>query len=203
MYTKFGKTIFLLLFINHIRAEPFKECKHAIDGTFVAIENNCLAYIYCMGDNSFTDLCPAGTYFDQQQQQCTDDTSFKCSNYTAAITGVVEQQSESAQQQSTILATLQHNTANTLSSVLTTEATDALSSETRPNILPQRPHCKPTVDEYFPHRLRCEYYYRCTRGYLSILRCNFGYGWDFLREKCLPLKEAQCYRVAETLVFKF
>ncbi|XP_017492087.1 PREDICTED: uncharacterized protein LOC108380223 [Rhagoletis zephyria] len=206
MHATFGKLVLLCLCTRETLAEHFKECKHSADGNFVAIENNCLGYIYCMGENSFTDLCPVGTYFDPQQQQCTDDVSFKCVEYIAENAEGAGQQSASVQQQSTTLASPNYNAASTTPSNIaaTTHVTVATIVDTLPSTtVPHRPHCQPAVDEYFPYQLRCEYYYRCSRGYLSILRCSFGYGWDFLLEKCVPFKQAQCYRISEVQAFKF
>ncbi|XP_067648582.1 uncharacterized protein [Eurosta solidaginis] len=197
MYTQFQKSFLLLLFIKHIRALSFKECKEAAEDTFVAIENNCLGYIYCRGDDSVTGLCPAGTYFDQLMQQCSVDTLLKCSNYAAAIAEeVVHQNNGESQQPLVRLSTPQYG-APSIHNIASTELYKELSVKPLKPLEPHRPHCNSANDEYFPYKFHCEYYYKCFRGYLSILRCGFGYGWDFLLQKCLPLNEAQCYKDSE------
>uniref|UniRef100_A0A0K8V9V4 Putative chitinase 3 n=1 Tax=Bactrocera latifrons TaxID=174628 RepID=A0A0K8V9V4_BACLA len=188
MRTIFVKIISLMILIINTHAESFKECNNAAEGTFVAVEHNCLAYIYCLDEESFTDTCPVGTYFDAEQQQCLlDEDGSKCTAFMVQPTQAVEQQQVSTQQ------------ALTEATVTTTTTSGSLSTST----LSPRPHCKPTIDEYFPYQQRCEYYYRCTRGYLSILRCSLGYGWDFLQEKCMSLKEAQCFKALRAHVSSF
>lgn len=191
MQTSFLKIISLLTIIISTQAESFKQCKNAAEGTFVAVENNCLAYIYCRDDESFTDLCPAGTYFDAEQQQCLiDEDGSMCTTSMAPPTEAVTQQH---------MLTQQALTATTATATASTSTSGLFST----NTLPPRPQCKSTLDEYFPYQQRCEYYYRCTRGYLSILRCSLGYGWDFLQEKCVPLKEAQCFKAVRAHVYSF
>lgn len=190
MHKTFVKAISLLTLLSNSHAESFKECRNAVEGTFVAMEKNCLAYVYCVGDESFTDLCPVGTYFDAQQQQCfIDEDGSKCTTSMAQPTKAVNPQNVLPQGQF----------ENTATTTISTTTNGLLSTST----LSYRPQCKPNVDEYFPYQQRCEYYYRCTRGYLSILRCSLGYAWDFLQEKCMPLQEAQCFKVRRRQVFRF
>ncbi|XP_050334627.1 probable chitinase 10 [Bactrocera neohumeralis] len=189
MRTIFVKIISVLTLIINTHAESYKECKNAAEGTFVAVENNCLAYIYCLDEESFTDSCPVGTYFDAEQQQCLlDEDGTKCTTFMIQPT-----QAALTQQ------LLTHTETTVTTTINTTTTSGSLSTST----LSPRPQCKPTMDEYFPYQQRCEYYYRCTRGYLSILRCSLGYGWDFLQEKCMPLKEAQCFKAVRTHVSNF
>ncbi|XP_011204698.3 uncharacterized protein LOC105227178 [Bactrocera dorsalis] len=191
MRTIFVKIISLLTLIINTHAESFKECKNAAEGTFVAVESNCLAYIYCLDEESFTDTCPVGTYFDAEQQQCLlDEDGTKCATFMVQPTPAMAQQQ---------VLTQQALTETTPTVATSTTAGGLLSTST----LSPRPQCKPTMDEYFPYQQRCEYYYRCTRGYLSILRCSLGYGWDFLQEKCMPLKEAQCFKALRAHVSSF
>ncbi|XP_011180046.2 uncharacterized protein LOC105210654 [Zeugodacus cucurbitae] len=192
MQTTFVKIISLLaLIITHTQAVSYKECKNAAEGTFVAIENDCLSYIYCLGDESFTDLCPVGTYFDVEQQQCAiDDDGSKCTSSKAQPAAEVQQQSvlpAQAPGEYTATTTIGTTTSGLL----------------LPSTLSTHPQCKATVDAYFPYQQRCEYYYRCMSGYLSIQRCSLGYGWDYLQEKCMPLKEAQCFKAARAHAFRF
>ncbi|CAD7005461.1 unnamed protein product [Ceratitis capitata] len=189
MHTNIVKFIFFVPLILCIHAESFKECKNTADGTFVAVENNCLGYIYCMGDDSYTDLCPTDTYFDAEQQQCAIDDGLHCNRLATPLTETMVQQNEVTQTHPTISSTRTTVGANTGTQLVSTTAPS------------KRPQCKPTADEYFAYPQRCEYYYRCSRGYLSILRCSFGYGWDFQQNKCLPLKEVQCYRAARRRLY--
>nr|XP_044249858.1 mucin-2 [Drosophila takahashii] len=56
-----------------------------------------------------------------------------------------------------------------------------------------RPHCDSSGDGDHPHPQRCEYFYRCLSGYLTIVRCPYKYGWDYSTKQCKPLAEAQCF----------
>ncbi|KAH8361408.1 hypothetical protein KR084_001431 [Drosophila pseudotakahashii] len=56
-----------------------------------------------------------------------------------------------------------------------------------------RPHCDSSGDGDHPHPQRCEYFYRCLSGYLTIVRCPYKYGWDLPTKQCKPMEEAQCF----------
>lgn len=75
----------------------------------------------------------------------------------------------------------------------TTSATPSSPSAKPSSPAQERPHCDISGDGDHPHPQRCEYYYRCLSGYLTIVRCPYKYGWDFPTKQCKPSSEAQCF----------
>ncbi|KAH8371953.1 hypothetical protein KR093_009436 [Drosophila rubida] len=187
-----SKLLFLLLLagaiVNAQQADEFPQCASVELDTFIAVADECSSYIYCNGENSFRDTCPAQTYFDGKSQECAFDDAGVClqladttTMQTTNMLGEVEPKEEEEQ------------------AATTTEAPSTPpAAEATPEVKPaapagSRPHCDATGDGYHPHPDRCEYYYSCLAGYLSIVRCPYKFGWDYAEGRCKPMAEAQCF----------
>lgn len=152
-------------------AEEFPQCKDVELDTFVKATGDCTSYIYCNGENSFRDSCPDQTYFDAKSQECAFDDEGVCLQ-TMEVTTEASQDIFVHAENETIVE-------------LQTETTAAAPHG-------DRPHCDTAGDGYYPHRQRCEYYYSCIGGYLTIVRCPYKYGWDYAENQCKPLSHAKC-----------
>ncbi|XP_037956353.1 uncharacterized protein LOC119685987 [Teleopsis dalmanni] len=148
-----------------------KLCENIGGDRFVPSKDNCLTYVYCNGESSYIGECIEGTYFDENNQQCLLDADFECSS--------------KSDKDIVYYTTPAPNVNGTYTTVHSIESPTGLSNA-------QRPTCKSNVDEYFPHPLHCEYYYKCMAGFLTIMRCSFEYSWDFEQNKCLPIADAKC-----------
>lgn len=157
-------------------AEEFPQCADVELDTFVKTMEDCTSYIYCNGENSFRDSCPEQTYFDAKAQECAFDDEGVCLQPMVVVT------TESS------LEITVHAENETIEE-LQTETTAAAPAPTPAG---DRPHCDVAGDDYYPHRQRCEYYYSCIGGYLTIVRCPYKYGWDYAENQCKPLSQAKC-----------
>ncbi|XP_030375563.1 uncharacterized protein LOC115624858 [Scaptodrosophila lebanonensis] len=169
------KTLSLLLVLGvslKSKADYYSQCDEVELNTFLMIPDDCAAYVYCNGDDSFRDSCPDQTYFDAQAQECAFDDEGLCmrskKNTTTQATEISSDGELNMEQVSTIVVT-------------TTASTG-------------RPQCNVSGDSYQAHPERCEYYYRCISGYLTIVRCPYSFGWDYTAEQCRPIGEAQCFK---------
>ncbi|KAI8041278.1 hypothetical protein M5D96_005534 [Drosophila gunungcola] len=132
--------------------------------------DDCASYIYCNGVDSFRDSCPESTYFDDRTQECAFDDAGVCLRESISVSTeeLPDQQASQGGEG------------------------DGAPSPSSP--AQERPHCDTTGDGDHPHPQRCEYFYRCLGGYLTIVRCPYKYGWDFPTKQCQPITEAQCFR---------
>ncbi|EDV41308.1 uncharacterized protein Dana_GF10954 [Drosophila ananassae] len=169
------------------RAEEFSQCANAEPDTFVMTIDDCAAYIYCNGEDSFRDSCPEDTYFDDKTQECVFDDAGVCLKglETEEAEEVVEPEAEEVVVPS---STPDPTLSPTIPEVDTTAAAPLPS---RP--AGTRPHCDSNRDSVHPHPQRCEYFYRCVGGYLTIVRCPYDYGWDSPTEQCRPKAQANCF----------
>ncbi|XP_034481422.1 uncharacterized protein LOC117787085 [Drosophila innubila] len=188
---EFAKLLFLLILAGEIadnRADVFPQCTNVEADTFVVAIDDCTSYIYCNGEDSFRDTCPDQTYFDGQAQECAFDDAGVClqpletTTMKAAIT---------------VAAEIENNSMEELPVEATTTSSASPSpshTEVRPS-KPEgsRPHCDTAGDGYHPHPDRCEYYYSCLRGYLTIVRCPYKFGWDYAEGRCKPMSEVHCF----------
>lgn len=157
-------------------AEVFQQCASVEVDTFIMAIDDCTSYIYCNGENSFRDSCPDQTYFDANAQECAFDDTGICLD---------------AMKTTTVAALEEMMNSNTDAPMAVPTETDTDTEQTKPG--DSRPHCDTSGDGYHPHPERCEYYYSCIAGYLTIVRCPYNYGWDYAHQQCKPLSEAQCY----------
>ncbi|XP_022216980.2 uncharacterized protein LOC111070616 [Drosophila obscura] len=185
MFTKVSTLLCLLLLAGALtlsQGEEFPQCANVEPQTFVMAIEDCASYIYCNGEDSFRDSCPDQTYFDDQAQECAFDDAGFCLR-GAAIALEETEPAESTPEQ--MLPTI-------------TPPTGAPESNPSPDAPATsapagRPHCDSSSDSLHPHPQRCEYYYRCLSGYLTIVRCPYNYAWDYPKQQCQPLSQAQCY----------
>ncbi|XP_017080065.2 uncharacterized protein LOC108113862 [Drosophila eugracilis] len=200
--------------LSPIQGEEFPQCANAVLDTFVMAIDDCASYIYCNGEDSFRDSCPESTYFDDQTQECAFDDNGVCLGNSVSALTEAEGDQQTTEKEEGSDGTTPHPTppaqfTPTTSSESSTAASDistpsADSSPTLPTISPssstpkpsspasERPHCDLTGDGVHPHPQRCEYFYRCLSGYLTIVRCPYKYGWDFPTMQCKPMAEAHC-----------
>lgn len=159
------------------QAEDFPQCINVELDTFVMAIDNCTSYIYCNGENSFRDSCPDQTYFDAKSQECAFDDEGVCLHTPLeATTEASLEIAVNAESEVDLELELQAET--------TAEPSAAPAGS--------RPHCDTSADGYYPHGQRCEYYYSCIGGYLTIVRCPYKYGWDYAEKQCKPLSQAKC-----------
>lgn len=182
MYSQayFSITIIIcLLLAYNSHAQHFDECENKEEGTFVALSNNCKGYIYCNPDgDSYIGNCDGNYYFDTEAQECIFDEFQQCNvSEEEEIFGIP-------------LETEDEDIINNNNIAIIAEELSEIAEEAE---LSGRPNCRPDKNEYLPYAWRCEYYYKCFNGYLSIFRCNFDYGWDYKTEQCKPIEETECY----------
>ncbi|EDW72616.1 uncharacterized protein Dwil_GK17083 [Drosophila willistoni] len=171
-------------------AEDFSECSNVEVDTFVMVIEDCASYIYCNGEDSFRDMCPEQTYFDAQSKECAFDDEGVClrKDTLEADVPIVAAAAEGEIESEDTLTEINegdNSAEEEAENVVTTAAPG-------PSTVP-RPHCDPANDSFHPHPQRCEYYYSCISGYLTIVRCPYKYGWDVATEQCKPLTDAQCF----------
>ncbi|EDV97480.1 GH14678 [Drosophila grimshawi] len=177
--------LFLAGGLHTSQAEEFPQCANVEADTFVMAIDDCVSYIYCNGENSFRDSCPDQTYFDAKAQECTFDDAGVC----------LEPMSTTTAQPATVVAMTvdSSNGSDELQPGAPTTSTPA-SIVAQPSASDgSRPHCDTMGDGYHPHPQRCEYYYSCIDGYLTIVRCPYKYGWDYAQQQCKPLSEVRCF----------
>ncbi|XP_011180038.2 mucin-2 [Zeugodacus cucurbitae] len=58
---------------------------------------------------------------------------------------------------------------------------------------PNANKCLPHVTDFFPHPQKCNYFYYCIKGFLTVQQCPFYYGWDIERRSCVLLDQAKCF----------
>ncbi|KAH8360565.1 hypothetical protein KR200_009018 [Drosophila serrata] len=179
--------IYLLILaggVTFIQGVDFPQCENVEPNTFVMAIDDCASYIYCNGADSFRDSCPEHTYFDDATQECAFDDAGVCLRGTETILTEEEVEENDLAPMAVSPAPIQDTTPGPFTdSPTATPVYTAVS----------RPHCEPAGDAVHPHPQRCEYYYRCLSGYLTIVRCPYNYGWDFALEQCRPSTEARCF----------
>ncbi|EDV51676.1 chitin-binding domain protein cbd-1 [Drosophila erecta] len=183
-------------YLASTKAETFPQCANAPLDTFVMAIEDCASYIYCNGEDSFRDSCPESTYFDDRTQECAFDDEGVCLRNPDLVL---------PEEQTTAVSTPASEYASTGSADSSTSAADPAtpSAESVTTPLPtspkpsspalERPHCDASGDGDHPHPQRCEYYYRCLSGYLTIVRCPYKHGWDLPTKQCRPIGEAHCF----------
>ncbi|XP_016933023.2 uncharacterized protein [Drosophila suzukii] len=197
--------------LTSVQGVDFPQCTNAALDTFVMAIDDCASYIYCNGEDSFRDSCPESTYFDDRTQECAFDDDGVClRNSVSDLTEEEpDQQTNEAEEETTLTPTPPaQNTASspdssTSSSDVSTPSADistpsANPTPSSPSPKPssptfERPHCDSSGDGDHPHPQRCEYFYRCLSGYLTIVRCPYKYGWDLITKQCKPMTETQCF----------
>ncbi|XP_017051970.1 uncharacterized protein LOC108095398 [Drosophila ficusphila] len=188
--------------ITSTRGEEFPQCANADLDTFVMAIDDCASYIYCNGADSFRDSCPESTYFDDRTKECAFDDEGVClSNAVSVFTeDELEQQTDEEVSDSPVPTPPFHDTildsstppADSLASSSVSSTTSSAPTTSSPAI--EKPHCDLFGDGDYPHPQRCEYFYRCLSGYLTIVRCPYKYGWDLPTKRCKPIADTQCYR---------
>ncbi|XP_064545647.1 chondroitin proteoglycan-2 [Drosophila montana] len=176
-HTKLICLLFLAVGLPSSHADVFPQCTNVDVDTFVMAIDDCASYIYCNGENSFRDSCPNQTYFDAKAQECAFDDAGVCLEVMDTSTAAAMPS--------------EHNDELQTASTATSTGPAATEDTTAP--AGSRPHCDASGDGYHPHAERCEYYYSCIGGYLTIVRCPYNYGWDYAQQQCKPLSEAQCF----------
>ncbi|KAH8379044.1 hypothetical protein KR009_002817 [Drosophila setifemur] len=167
------ETVFCLLILARgltiVTGEVFPQCDNADPDTFVKAIDDCASYVYCNGEDSFRDSCPEHTFFDESSQECAFDDAGTC---LRGSDGEPEASSSTPP-------------------IVAIGTSPAPSPAAAPGAA--RPQCDSSGDGVHPHPQRCEYYYRCLSGYLTIVRCPLNSAFDFATDQCLPKAEAQCY----------
>lgn len=184
------QTVFCLMILTcrpfGNRAEEFSQCANADPDTFVMTIDDCAAYIYCNGADSFRDSCPEQTYFDDKTQECVFDDAGVC--LKGLETEEEEEVDESEAEEVAVPSSTPVPTSSPVIEVATTP---------RPPLPPgpagTRPHCESVGDSVHPHPQRCEYFYRCVGGFLTIVRCPYDFAWDSPTEQCRPKAQANCF----------
>jgi len=201
--------------LTSVQGEDFPQCTNAALDTFVMAIDDCASYIYCNGEDSFRDSCPESTYFDDRTQECAFDDDGVClRNSVSDLTGEEPDQQTNEEEEEISNSTpapkppSQYTASysphfSTSSSDISTPSVDISTpsndpSPSSPSPKPpsstlERPHCDLSGDGDHPHPQRCEYFYRCLSGYLTIVRCPYKYGWDLTTQQCKPMTEAQCF----------
>ena len=174
-------------------AEHFEECENVPTGSYVAVENNCRAFIYCHDEeNSFMDNCPEETYFNEELSECVIDVD----NICPVNEELYEEEEQESEKDDLITIDTETTTA---AAIVTTIIEQVVESTTRPK-------CTRLVNAYYPHSQRCEYYFKCTSGFLTISRCSFNYAWDYQKEMCVPHNTVKCYgksKLASSIIKNF
>ncbi|KAH8274326.1 hypothetical protein KR026_009380 [Drosophila bipectinata] len=191
------QTVFCLMILTCwpivSRADEFPQCANADPDSFVMTIDDCAAYIYCNGADSFRDSCPEETYFDDKTQECVFDDAGVClKGLDTEESGEVHQPEEEVVEEPEAEEVVEPSTT----SVPTTAQVINVSTTASP--LPSRPagtrpNCDSSRDSVHPHPQRCEYFYRCVAGFLTIVRCPYDYAWDSPTDKCRPKAQASCY----------
>ncbi|XP_005187225.1 uncharacterized protein LOC101893435 [Musca domestica] len=169
-------------------ADIMEKCSRVPKDTYIAVENDCRSYIYCAADaeESFQEACPIDTYFDENISECVVDEYGICLNKKQNVTNSQiiteeEEEEEDAEGETNVIVTEKNEVKN------------KTTPKPSVDVAAHRPICNPLENSFHPHPVRCEYYYRCVHGFLTIFRCNFSHAWDHPKQMCLPHKEAQCY----------
>jgi len=172
--------------IAYSQADDFPQCINVEVDTFVVALDDCTSYIYCNGENSFRDTCPDQTYFDGVAQECAFDDAGVCLHRLDATT---------MKAPIIFAADLDINNNNAEELHVDETTTSSSSSTTVKPAAPggSRPQCDTAGDGYHPHPQRCEYYYSCLGGYLTIVRCPYKFGWDYAEGRCKPMSEVHCF----------
>ncbi|XP_061400271.1 uncharacterized protein LOC133335992 [Musca vetustissima] len=178
--------IFVTLFTLAV-GEHFDQCSSVAEDTFIGVENNCRSYIYCaaIGEESYQEECPVNTYFDANISECVVDEDGVCNKGSNGQDVAAEGQGEEDEGQHALQESSETENNEEIASVAPTVKPITASSN--------RPTCNRFEDSVHPHPIRCEYYYRCMRGYLTIFRCHLFHAWDYQKQMCVPRNEVQCY----------
>ncbi|XP_073836426.1 uncharacterized protein [Musca autumnalis] len=193
---------FLLALLSSTLAVSFEECTNVAENTFIAVENNCRSYIYCAAnaEESLQEDCPLDTYFDEIISECVVDEYGICPTNMEETAGhseevnTAEEEKEEEEKEEQIEGLEKEETGNENLAEKETENKDIITTVTvQPTMAANRPTCNHLEDSVHPHPVRCEYYYKCMRGYLTIFRCNFFYAWDYEKQICLPSQDVRCY----------
>ncbi|XP_075162738.1 uncharacterized protein LOC142235368 [Haematobia irritans] len=146
-----------------------KNCNNVTKGKIIPHPTNCSQYIICNGLRSTLGECPNGLYYNAEMLSCDKWKATQCN-------GVKELEIPEKSQSSTTTTTkLEFTTARPIS-----------TTTFLPLYIDGRPLCSLWHDIQFPHPYHCEFYYECTKGFLTIHRCNQGYIWDLRVHRCLP-----------------
>ncbi|XP_065362173.1 uncharacterized protein LOC135955743 [Calliphora vicina] len=176
--------VIVVLILSSTWALYFEECADVAEDSFIAVANDCHSFIYCSDEeSSFQDTCPDDTYFDVETKECQIDYD----NICPAGNDKMEEDDVT-----TVLTEMEIITTTTPSSIATTSPHLTTIYE-HVVALTSRPKCSRHKDAYYPHFHRCEYYFKCVAGYLTILRCNFYHAWDYQKEMCVPYNMVKCY----------
>lgn len=172
----FGLILILNLAISEIRYVSHKNCNSVRKGTIIANPGNCSQYIMCNGLRSTIGECSEGLYFNAEMLSC-DKNSQQCRLLQGALATVASENISSDPQ-------------NIESNLVITTTTS--HPTTKYPVIVNRPVCSTLQDHYYPHPYNCSFYYQCVRGLLTVRKCYFGYGWDWLRQTCIPISMAFC-----------
>ncbi|ALC44448.1 CG33263 [Drosophila busckii] len=177
-----------------IKADEFSQCANVAAESFIMAMDDCTSYIYCNGEDSFRDNCPDQTYFDAIAQECAFDDEGICLTRGAVTVEsmAITEQSTAEENTEQLAVELATSTTTTIAVAEMTMAAPTTATSA-PAAVSNRPHCDSSVDGYHAHPSRCEYYFKCISGYLTIARCPYTYAWDYRRAQCRPLSEAQCF----------
>uniref|UniRef100_A0A1I8Q9Q6 Chitin-binding type-2 domain-containing protein n=1 Tax=Stomoxys calcitrans TaxID=35570 RepID=A0A1I8Q9Q6_STOCA len=181
-------------FTTSIMGEHFEECSSAPVNTYVGVPNECYAYIYCSDteEDTFKEKCPEGTYFDAVIVECVVDELNTCPENMEVEANESEENIDS-HKETVDRPVKESSTSITQTTPLATSITATTALTPTQNFINSRPVCDRHNDAYYPHPGRCEYYYKCMSGYLSIFRCSFFYAWDYQKEICLPKDMVRCF----------
>lgn len=195
---RFSNLLIIFAVTSCVNSEYFEACLEVQEDTYIPLKDDCHSYIYCSEneEDSFKDECPKGTYFEANSLECVVDEHNMCPSWdTDNVEAIDDNHNEIIDTHKEDLVTPAEELSVPLA---TTTATTPLSSTASGyvdsiQLTTPRPVCDRNVDTFYPHYERCEYYYKCVAGYLTILRCNFYYAWDYHKQMCVPKTEVECY----------
>lgn len=161
---------------NAVRYVSHKNCNNVRKGAIVTNPGNCSQYIICNGLRSTLGECPEGQYFNGEMLSC-DKNPIQCAKKTTTA----------------ISNTYTSSTSTSSTSTTTIFTNNIMLVQPSTTIPPLRPICSALQHEHnVGHPHNCAYYYHCARGNLSLKRCPFGHGWDWRKQRCMPLARAAC-----------
>lgn len=170
---------------DNVKYVSHKNCNGLRKGSIIAHPTDCSKYVICNGLRSTLGDCSAGYFYNENMLSCEKIQQKQQQESCAAKADI---------QTTYAPATVATTTTTTLE--LENKETITTTSFLTPAILSNfgRPICKGNHKYYIMHPLNCSLYYYCaSRGNALLRRCNKGYSWDWLRQRCLKSSVALCY----------
>ncbi|TMW45093.1 hypothetical protein DOY81_009822 [Sarcophaga bullata] len=61
------------------------------------------------------------------------------------------------------------------------------------NAISPRDQCLPNTHDVYPHPSNCNYYYKCSSGFLQVMQCPLHMGWHYEKRACMLRPQVKCY----------